>query len=144
MTSNSINNDYSIVVARGALGAVLLSHGLLKVFVFTIQGTVGYFESLGLPAFTAYLTIFGEIAGGISLILGVYSRLVAIASLPILIGALWVHSANGWIFSNKDGGWEFPLFLIAIAISVIISGNGPFALRKAPFIDNYIPQIFKA
>ncbi len=144
MFTNFTKNDYSTVITRIALGGLLLSHGLIKLFVFTVQGTVGFFESLGLPAITAYLTIFGEIAGGISLILGVYSRLVAILSLPILIGALWAHSSNGWLFSNNGGGWEFPLFLIVITFAVIISGDGPFALRKVPFIDQYIPQIFKA
>ena len=143
MISISINKDYSAVVIRGTLGAALLAHGLLKVFFFTIPGTIGYFESLGIPAIVAYLTIFGELAGGTALILGVYSRLAALLSLPILIGALWAHSANGWVFSNKGGGWEFPLFLIVIAIAVAISGNGPIALRKLPFIDNLIPQFFK-
>lgn len=144
MISTSINNNYSATVIRGSLGIILLAHGLLKLLVFTIAGTVGFFESLGIPALPAYLTIFGELVGGTALILGVYSRLVTLLSLPILIGAVWAHSANGWVFSNKGGGWEFPLLLVVIAIAVAISGNGPIALRKLPLIDNYIPQIFKA
>ena len=61
MTHTSNNLNYGATITRVALGSVLLAHGLLKVFVFTIPGTVGFFESLGLPAIVAYLTIFGEI-----------------------------------------------------------------------------------
>ena len=82
---------------RTTLGTILLSHGLLKLLVFTVAGTVGFFESLGLPAIVAYLTIFGEVAGGAALLLGVYTRLTALLSLPILLGATWAHSANGWV-----------------------------------------------
>lgn len=144
MSINTEDNNYSPTIIRSALGAVLISHGLLKVFVFTIPGTVGYFGSLGIPAALAYLTILFELIGGTALILGVYSRLMALLSLPILIGAVWAHSANGWVFSSKGGGWEFPLFLVIIALAVVLGGNGPLSLRKIPVIDSLIPQFFKA
>ena len=51
--------EYGALIARLALGSILLAHGLLKLFVFTVPGTVGYFESIGLPALAAYMTIFG-------------------------------------------------------------------------------------
>lgn len=144
MSIDTVNNNYSSTIIRSALGAVLISHGVLKVFVFTIPGTVGYFGSLGIPAVLAYLTILGELVGGTALILGVYSRLVALLSLPILIGAVWAHGANGWVFSNNGGGWEFPFFLVIIALAVVFAGNGPLSIRRIPIIDGLIPQIFKA
>jgi len=61
------NPQLGAMLLRVALGVILLAHGLLKVFVFTIPGTVGFFESLGLPAVVAYLTIFGELIGGVGL-----------------------------------------------------------------------------
>lgn len=126
----SVNNG--ALVTRLVLGSILLSHGLLKVLVFTIPGTVGYFESLGLPASVAYLTIFGELAGGTAI------------SLPILLGALWTHAGNGWLFSNAGGGWEFPLLLVFLAVAVAFQGNGPFALRKIPVVDGFVPQVLRA
>ena len=138
------NTNYGALVTRLALGTVLLAHGLLKVLVFSIPGTVGYFESLGLPAIAAYLTIFGEIVGGTAILLGVYSRLAAILSIPILLGAVWAHAGNGWVFSSNGGGWEFPLFLAVIAVAVPFQGSGPLALRKLPIIDDFIPQALKA
>lgn len=136
--------NYGAFIIRVSLGVVLLAHGLLKVFVFTIPGTVGYFDSLGLPAIAAYLVIFGELAGGAALFAGLYSRLVAALSLPILIGSVWAHAANGWLFSAPNGGWEFPALLVALAVAVTVQGGGAFALRKLPMIDGFLPNALKA
>lgn len=143
MTQNS-NIQYGAFLMRLSLGTILLAHGLLKILVFTIPGTVGYFESIGLPALAAHLTIIGELIGGAAILVGLYTRLAAILSLPILIGAVLVHAPNGWVFSNQGGGWEFPLLLIVLAVSVAITGNGAYAVRKFPVIDNVIPEILKA
>jgi putative oxidoreductase len=138
------NTNYGAMITRLSLGGVLLSHGLLKVLVFTVPGTVAYFESLGLPATAAYLTIFAEVVGGAAILLGLYTRLAALLSIPLLMGALWAHSGNGWVFSAEGGGWEFPLLLVVLAAAVAVQGSGPFALRKLPVIDGFIPQALKA
>ena len=129
MSITTTNQQYGSFITRISLGTILLAHGLLKVFIFTIPGTVGFFESLGLPAIIAYLTIFGEIAGGTALLLGIYTRLTALASLPILLGATWAHIDNGWVFSNQGGGWEFPLFWTAAQSGIALMGPGAFALK---------------
>jgi len=144
MNSNTQNPNYGATITRLSLGVILLAHGLLKVFVFTIPGTVGFFESLGLPATVAYLTIFGEIAGGAALIIGIYTRLTALLSVPILLGATWAHAGNGWVFSNQGGGWGFPALLVVMAIAVAVQGSGSFAVKTIPVIDKFIPTILKA
>jgi len=123
------NQAFGMTITRIALGIILFAHGyILKVETFTIEGTVGFFESIGLPAIAAYLVITGEILGGIALILGAFTRLAAWLSLPILIGATWMHLGNSWVFSAEGGGWEFPLLLVAIAISVGVGGAGKYAV----------------
>ena len=141
---NTSSSDHGAFLARITLGSILLAHGALKVFVFTIPGTVGFFESLGIPAIFAYLTILGEVAGGTALILGIYPRLVALLSLPILVGAAWTHLGNGWLFSNEGGGWEFPVLLIVLAVVVAIQGAGSFAIRRLPIVDRLIPASLNA
>ena len=123
------STDYAATLLRVSSGVLFLAHGLLKVNVFTIAGTVGYFESLGLPGFLAYLTIAAEIGGGLALILGVATRLVSLALIPVLLGATWVHVGNGWLFSGEGGGWEFPLFWTVAQLAVVLLGAGAFALR---------------
>lgn len=133
------NSDYAALALRLSSGVLFLAHGLLKVNVFTIAGTVGYFESLGLPAILAYLTIVAEIGGGIALILGVATRLVSAALIPVLLGATWVHLGNGWVFSNEGGGWEFPLFWAAVQGAIVLLGSGAYALR-IPIVNKALGQ----
>jgi putative oxidoreductase len=126
---------YAAFLLRITLGVMFIAHGVLKVAVFTIPGTVGFFQSLGLPAFLAYVTIVAEIAGGAALVLGVGTRWVAAALIPILLGATWVHAGNGWVFSAPKGGWEYPAFLAIAALVQSLLGSGAFALdarRGAP------------
>jgi putative oxidoreductase len=130
---------YAALALRLVTGGLFLAHGLTKLLVFTIPGTVGFFESLGLPAILAYLTIIAEIGGGVALILGVATRLVSLALLPVLLGAIWVHSGAGWMFSNEGGGWEFPLFWAVAQAALVLLGSGAFAL-KLPFVDKTLGQ----
>ncbi|MCK0171169.1 DoxX family protein [Aliiroseovarius sp. S1123] len=130
---------YAALALRLTTGGLFLAHGLTKLLVFTIPGTVGFFESMGLPAILAYLTIIAEIGGGIALILGVATRLVSLAVLPVLLGAIWAHSGAGWMFSNEGGGWEFPLFWAVAQIALALLGNGAFAL-KLPIVEKTLGQ----
>jgi putative oxidoreductase len=134
--------DHAALLLRLGLGTVLLSHGLLKVFVFTIPGTVGFFESLGLPAIVAYGTIFGEIAGGLAILAGVLTRLAALLSLPIMLGATWAHGANGWVFSNTGGGWEYPALLSLLALTVAMQGAGSWTPAKTVWLEGVWPVVF--
>lgn len=113
---------------RVALGAMFLAHGLLKVTVFGVAGTVGFFESIGLPAALAYFTIGAEIIGGLLLIIGYQTQLATLVLLPIMLGATWVHAGNGWLFSAPNGGWEYPAFLSVAMVAQILIGAGAFAL----------------
>lgn len=141
---NTSTQNHGAFLSRLTLGIILLAHGALKIFVFTVPGTVGFFASLGLPAVVAYLTIFAEVAGGLALILGIYPRLVALLSLPVLAGASWAHLANGWLFSNQGGGWEFPVLLVVLATIVAIQGAGSFAVKRLPIVDRLVPELLKA
>lgn len=114
---------------RLTLGVAFLAHGLMKVFMFTVPGTVAYFESIGYPGGFAYLVILAEIGGGLLLILGVQVRLVALLLLPTIIGALLEHTGNGWVFSAEGGGWEYPMFWTLALVAQALMGPGANALR---------------
>ena len=123
-------------VLRLTLGTAFLAHGLLKVLVFTPAGTVAFFESQGFPGVTAYAVILAEIAGGAALILGLHTRAVALALIPVLAGAALVHLPNGWLFSAEGGGWEFPAYLIITTAAQALLGSGAYALKlpDLPFL----------
>ena len=123
------NADYAALVLRIGLGAMFIAHGLLKVLVFTMPGTVAFFEQVGFPGWTAYLVTFAEIGGGLLLLGGIAVRAVSIALIPVLLGATFVHFGSGWVFSNPNGGWEYPAFLTLAAVVQALLGPGAFALR---------------
>ena len=121
--------DTGALILRVALGSVLLAHSVyLKLMVFTLAGTAQFFASIGLPEILAYIVFFIEVVAGVALILGVYSRIFAALALPVLLGATWVHAANGWLFTNAGGGWEYPLFLAVMALVQLSLGDGKYAL----------------
>lgn len=122
--------DYATLLLRLMLGGMFLAHGLMKFVTFTLAGTAVFFESLGFPAWTAYVVSPAEVLAGVALLTGYQSRRVAIASVPILLGAMSVHLGNGWLFSNANGGWEYPLYLVATAMVVALLGGGRFAITK--------------
>ena len=125
------NYEYAAFVLRVSLGVMFLAHGLLKLTVFTLPGTVGFFESVGFPGWLAYPVTFGEIAGGVLLVAGVATRAVSLALLPVLLGAITVHFGNGWVYTNANGGWEYAAFLSAAAVAQALLGDGAFALRRS-------------
>jgi putative oxidoreductase len=119
---------YAATLLRVSLGIMFIAHALLKYIVFTLPGTVKFFESLGLPGPLAYVTFAAELVGGMLILGGVYARWVALALVPILLGAAWAHAGNGWVFSAPNGGWEYPAFLVVLALAVGLLGDGKFAL----------------
>ena len=121
--------EYAALILRIGLGVMFLSHGLLKLMVFTLPGTAGFFEQVGFPGWLAYLVTFAEIGGGLLLIAGDAVRAVSLALIPVLLGAVFVHFGSGWVFSNPNGGWEYPAFLVLASVVQVLLGPGKFALK---------------
>lgn len=119
---------YAATLLRVTLGVMFIAHALLKYFVFTLPGTAQFFQSLGLPGALGYATFAAELIGGLLILGGVYARWVALALVPVLLGATWAHANNGWVFSAPNGGWEYPAFLTLTALVMALMGDGKFAL----------------
>lgn len=127
--NESRNAEYAALLLRVALGVMFIAHAALKYFVFTLPGTAQFFASIGLPAFLGYVTFGAELIGGILLIAGVRTRVVAVALVPILLGATWAHAGNGWLFTSPNGGWEYPAFWTVALVVQALLGDGAFAFR---------------
>lgn len=131
LVSGVSNADLAATILRVTMGVLFLAHVWLKLVIFTPAGTVGFFESLGFPGFLAYLVIAAELAGGIALIAGFWTRFVSLALVPVLLGSIYApHGAAGFFFSNEGGGWEFPIFwAIALVVQALL-GDGAFAVKR--------------
>lgn len=118
------------LLLRIGLAAMWISHGLiLKFHTFGVAGLGDWLVGQGLPGALALPLIVAETLGGLLILFGLYGRWVSLALLPILLGALAIHAGNGWVFSNPNGGWEYPLFLAAMSLVHTLLGDGPLALQ---------------
>lgn len=130
-TTSATNADLAATLLRVTSGVWFLLHAGLKIFVFTPAGTAGFFASIGLPGPLAYLVIAAELAGGLALIAGFKTRIVAIGLSLILLGSIYTpHFAAGFFFSNPNGGWEFPAFWAVTLWALALLGDGAYALGK--------------
>jgi putative oxidoreductase len=140
-TNLTTTQDLGATLLRLALGVMFLAHAGLKVFTFGMAGTVQFFLSVGFPAWTAYAVVAAETAAGVLLVLGVWTRWVSLALLPVLIGAATVHWGNGWVFTAPNGGWEYPVFLAVASVVQALLGNGAYALRwEARHVPRPLPS----
>lgn len=123
-------------VLRVSLGGLFLAHAALKVFVYTPAGTAQFFEKVGVPGLVAYLTILAELAIGLLLVSGTYTRVAALAGIPILLGAIvTLHAGNGFFFDAPGGGWEFPaIWALSLLVQALL-GSGAYALRSSRAAD---------
>jgi putative oxidoreductase len=121
---------YAATLLRISLGIMWITHAGLKLFVFTIPGFQGFLASHGMPEFVAWPVVLLELAGGVLILLGIGGRFASLLLLPILLGATMAHSGNGWVFSNPNGGWEYPVFLMTMSIVHGLLGDGAWSLRS--------------
>ena len=130
--TDSRNPAVAALLLRVSLGTMFIAHALLKYFVFTLPGTAQFFASMGLPGALGYVVVAAELVGGVLLLIGVSTRIVSLALVPVLLGATWAHSGNGWLFTSPNGGWEYPAFWTVALVVQALLGNGAYALRRSP------------
>jgi putative oxidoreductase len=121
-----VNPDLAFLILRLVLGAVMLAHGFPKVTGFA--GTAGFFASAGVPAPTlaaAYAAAV-EVGGGVLILLGIAVDIVGLLFAIDMLGAIiFVHIKNGF---TAQGGYEFPLILLAASLAVALAGPGAYSM----------------
>lgn len=128
---------YGLLILRVVVGIVFAVHGAEKVFEQTVPGVAQFFGQIGapLPQITAPFIAYLEFGGGILLILGLLTPLVAALLAFDMLGAIFlVHLPNG--FSASNGGYEFVLTLFAASAALALTGPGAFALDDVFFKRN--------
>jgi len=134
------SNDVALTTLRVVLGVVFFAHGAQKMLGwfggYGFQGTMGFFEHMGMPAPVAFLIICTEFFGGLGLIVGLLSRIAALGIGVEMIGAIFlVHLPNGffmnWFGNQKGEGFEYHLLVIAVAAALLLRGSGAFSLDRS-------------
>lgn len=120
--------DLALAVLRVVVGIVFLVHGGQKLFDFGLGGTVDMFGSMGVPlaSITGPVVAFVEFLGGAALVLGLFTRVAAVAVGMVMLGAIFiVHLPNGFFAPN---GIEFPLTLLGAAAALVLAGPGAYSV----------------
>ena len=117
----------------------MLPHGAQKLLGwfggYGFDGTMAFFTGMGVPAIVAVLIIMTEFFGGIALIVGAGSRIVALGLSGIMVGATaTVHASNGFFMNWSGGqageGFEYHLLAFAISLAVVVKGSGALSLDR--------------
>ena len=122
--------EYASLPLRIVLGIIFIVHGYMKLFG-GIEGTTGFFTNIGIPlaGFFAWVVAIVEFFGGIALILGIFVKIASsLLAVDMIVAILVVHLSKGFLVNN--GGYEFPLALLAGLIALILLGAGEPSLQK--------------
>jgi len=126
----SSKNDLASLVLRLMVGGMFFLHGIGKPIVVGMEEVISGFIANGFPDWTAYASTIVEIIGGLMLLLGLQSRLAALALTPVTLGIIIYHFPNGWVFHNPGGGWEYPQLILISLITIILLGGGRYSISK--------------
>jgi putative oxidoreductase len=121
----------ALAIVRMTIGSVFILHGMQKVFgSFGGPGLEGFAQSLagmGIASIWSYLAAFCELIGGIMLFFGIAAEIGAFLVIPVMaVGVYLIHWSKGYFAQN--GGYEYALNLIFLAIAIIIGGAGRWTL----------------
>lgn len=132
------DGNLSGTILRVALGVVMFPHGAQKLFGwfggYGWEGTMGFMmDQIGLPAPFAAGLILLESIGSVLLLLGLFTRPIALGFIGIMLGAIFsVHAQFGffmnWFGAQKGEGFEYHLLVIALAAVLVVRGGGNWSV----------------
>jgi putative oxidoreductase len=122
-----LNLDVAVLVLRVVLAVIMIYHGWPK--LTDLGGTIEGFTGMGvpLPALSAIFATVAEVGGGLLLLIGVLTDVAGLLIAIDMLGAIVVvHAKNG--FAVNEGGFEWPLALLAMALAIALAGPGRYAV----------------
>ena len=121
-------NELGHFILRVILGFIFFIHGLSK-FQGGISNTAGFFDSIGIPGFMAYVVAVIELAGGIAVILGIGTKMVSVLFAFIMLGAIFTAKLSAGLLGNGQmAGYELDLLLLAASIYFVLAKESPLSL----------------
>lgn len=121
-------SNEGLLALRVALGVIFAWHGYDK-FVKGNEMIAGFMGSIGLPMpeLMAFLLTYGELVGGLLLIVGAMTYWVSIVNVIISVVAfVTVHMGKGFAVSN--GGYEFIMLIGAASFAILCLGAGKYSV----------------
>lgn len=118
---------------RVVLGIIFLAHGISKLQM-GLGNVEAWFSSMGVPGFMAYVAAFVELAGGILLIVGLFTRVVSALFIVLMLGAIvTVKLSSGLLGHDQAAGYELELSLVLVSIYLLAFGPAALSLDHLIF-----------
>jgi putative oxidoreductase len=116
--------EWGMVPLRLVVAAVFLMHGQVKVFDFGVAGVADMLQKLGffLPTMWAVVLIVVELAGGVAILLGAFTRWAGLLLAIEMVVAIVVARLKGGFFTPY--GYEFELVLLGASLTLALLGAG--------------------
>jgi putative oxidoreductase len=119
------------LVLRITLGGLILFHGIDKV-LHGISWMQAPLAAAHLPGFVAYGVFVGEVAAPVFLILGLGTRLAAVAIVINMVMALVLDAGRLILTISPTGGWgvETEAFYLLCAVTALLLGGGRLSVTR--------------
>ena len=119
------HSDTAALVARLFMASLFVLYGYFKLVGYA--GTVGYMAKFGLPSFFAALAVIIELGGGLLILFGYQTRLVALGcAIYVLVAALIAH--RNFVDGNQLSHFMKNMAIIGGFLALIASGGGRYSL----------------
>jgi putative oxidoreductase len=128
---------FSYAIMRFATGAVLLPHGVQKVFYGSTARRADAIAAKGLPfpLLLAYLTLISEFAAAACVAVGLLTRIAAaMIFVQMVVIVIYFQWSGGYFWTNR--GYEFPLLWAALCLAIVFRGGGRWS------VDHYLGKEF--
>lgn len=120
-----VNPDLAALILRLALGSLFITHGYPKLTSGREQGE-GWMKSMGFPAGLVGFAGFVEFFGGLGLVLGLLTPIIAVLFAIWMVGTTWLATSK--LKKKYMGGWELDLTLLLVSLALAILGSGMISL----------------
>lgn len=126
--------DHANLALRIVTGLIFFFHGYDKVFIKGVENVIPFFSNSGIPManIATYLVSYGELLGGLALIIGFMTHWVAKLNILIMLGAIgFVHwgAEGGWFWGfGAQGGYEYQLLILVVSFYFLVNGAGKWSV----------------
>jgi uncharacterized membrane protein YphA (DoxX/SURF4 family) len=114
--------DVGLLLIRLAVAMVFLSHGVGK--FINLDGSIVFFDGLGLGPIFVYLVGIAEIVGGLMMLLGFGTQIAGLMLAVVMVGSILLFKLPGG-FSKM----EIDLVMLLASLGLAFSDNGKYAIE---------------